>query len=582
MASRSERVKALLTRVFEEQGAIDSVNELRDAAMDAEEDEENKLNPTYNEVRAFLGDKGRSQVYKKVKQEWPSRIRKPLKPGVHFVIDGLDWRTRTPKREQAGFDKQKGYKFILCMIDRATRKLYVEPLKTKTAEETRDAVLKMLEKAEATKTIKEMSMDSASEFLSAEMRAMLQKLGPRELDGYPTNEDGVVTHVKPPGRESRQDIADLDAKMGNFGKKLTLIRKKAIPKTLAWLPFVEEAVEFVNKKSIRFGRAMGIPPNKAEASFKTAKEGMEPTEKAVSAFVLQARAAEDREHNRKIQNKARDTLQDPENMKFRPRIPPRAGALKEYREQDPKWLDTVYEVESFRGGQVLGKPAYKEGRTIPFKATKVQPVNKNSQDTDFTDIAVFKDVSRYEDARVNLRPWAILAVKHLETQPGMTGRVREIDRALGLHKAEPMAEFTKWLGKSKQLPLGLYEIFPEFFDIKEETTKEKQGEGSAITLKQERPPTIGEKVANWDGMSKGEAKIVEEKKSTFPERTEGESAKDFNQRLLSYYNSQGFNFRTVTEMHASPLGTRNMYKEQLPKGVRGISAPRSSSAAVPR
>ena len=39
MGSRSERVKALLTRVFEEQGAIDSVNELRDAAMDAEEDE---------------------------------------------------------------------------------------------------------------------------------------------------------------------------------------------------------------------------------------------------------------------------------------------------------------------------------------------------------------------------------------------------------------------------------------------------------------------------------------------------------------------------------------------------------------
>ena len=69
MGSRSERVKALLTRVFEEQGAIDSVNELRDAAMDAEEDEENKLNPTYNEVRNFLGDKGRSQVYKKVKQE---------------------------------------------------------------------------------------------------------------------------------------------------------------------------------------------------------------------------------------------------------------------------------------------------------------------------------------------------------------------------------------------------------------------------------------------------------------------------------------------------------------------------------
>ena len=84
-------------------------------------------------------------------------------------------------------------------------------------------------------------------------------------------------------------------------------------------------------------------------------------------------------------------------------------------------------------------------------------------------------------------------------------------------------------------------------------------------------------------MSKGEAKVVEEKKSTFPERIEGESVKDFNQRLLSYFNNQGFNFRNVTEMHAyKPLGTRNMHKEQIPKGVRGISAPRSSSSAVPR
>ena len=113
---------------------------------------------------------------------------------------------------------------------------------------------------------------------------------------------------------------------------------------------------------------MGIAPDKAEASFETAKEGMAPTEKAVSAFVLQARAAEDREHNREIQNKARDKLANAQNLKFRPRIPPRAGALKEYRKRDAKWLDTVYEVDSFQGGQVLGKPAYKEGRVIPFKA----------------------------------------------------------------------------------------------------------------------------------------------------------------------------------------------------------------------
>ena len=120
MGSRSERVKALLSRVYEEQGALLSVNDLRDFAWEAEEDEENPLNPTYNEVRDFIKDKGRTQVFKEVNDEWPSRIRKPTKPGVHFAIDGLDWKTQAPKAEQPGFAEQKGYKFILCMIDRAT------------------------------------------------------------------------------------------------------------------------------------------------------------------------------------------------------------------------------------------------------------------------------------------------------------------------------------------------------------------------------------------------------------------------------------------------------------------------------
>jgi len=115
MASRDERLKELLSRVFEEQGAITSV--------EAEEGIEHPVNPTYKDVKDFLGDKGRSQVFKEVKQEWPSRIRKPLRPGIHFAIDGLDWKTQAPQSEQPGFKEQQGYKFILCMIDRATRKL---------------------------------------------------------------------------------------------------------------------------------------------------------------------------------------------------------------------------------------------------------------------------------------------------------------------------------------------------------------------------------------------------------------------------------------------------------------------------
>ena len=134
--SRADRLQALLSRVYEEQGAALSVNDLRDFAKDAEEDEENKVNPTYKEVQAFLGDKGRSQVFKEVKQEWPSRIRKPLRPGVHFAIDGLDWKTQAPLKEQPGHREQEGYKLILCMIDRATRKFFARPRRTRAAGRT--------------------------------------------------------------------------------------------------------------------------------------------------------------------------------------------------------------------------------------------------------------------------------------------------------------------------------------------------------------------------------------------------------------------------------------------------------------
>ncbi len=106
---------------------------------------------------------------------------------------------------------------------------------------------------------------------------------------------------------------------------------------------------------------MDIAPDKAEASIETVKEGMEPTDKAVSASVLQACAAEDREHNRELQNAAHDELADPEFKAFRARIPPRAGAPKEYRKRDPKWTDFVYKIDTaageggFQGGRVLAR-----------------------------------------------------------------------------------------------------------------------------------------------------------------------------------------------------------------------------------
>ena len=107
MASRAEKVRTLLSRVFEEQGAIYAVGDLRDFAMEAEEDDENPVKPTYKEVRAFSNDKGRNQVFMQVKQEWPSRIRKPTQPGIHSATDGLDRKTQAPQKEQPGHEEQE-------------------------------------------------------------------------------------------------------------------------------------------------------------------------------------------------------------------------------------------------------------------------------------------------------------------------------------------------------------------------------------------------------------------------------------------------------------------------------------------
>ena len=67
----------------------------------------------------------------------------------------------------------------------------------------------------------------------------------------------------------------------------------------------------------------------------------------------------------------------------------------------------------------------------------------------------------------------------------------------------------------------------------------------------------------------------------FRPEEDGESATEYNKRLLAWYQRQNFPFKTVGEMHAT-MGTQKLFKElTTTKGVRGISAPRSSSS-VPR
>ena len=55
MATRAERLQALLTKTYAENSAITSIQDLRDFAKEAEEDleEEDKVNPTFKDCLLY-------------------------------------------------------------------------------------------------------------------------------------------------------------------------------------------------------------------------------------------------------------------------------------------------------------------------------------------------------------------------------------------------------------------------------------------------------------------------------------------------------------------------------------------------
>ena len=175
---------------------------------------------------------------------------------------------------------------------------------------------------------------------------------------------------------------------------------------------------------------------------------------------------------------------------------------------------------------------------MAFKATKVQVVPKGSKDTNYTSLATFKDVSKYEDAREALRPWAVYVVRYLQGEPGQMGRVRAIDRDLKLQKPQVKDVMAEFLPRNR-LPLALYEIFPEFFDVESDERLKKtdtRGEGHAITLLATAPDITGEPVADWDPeterLGDAPARVEAEPEGAnlppYPRRYEGESTRNLS------------------------------------------------------
>ena len=105
-------------------------------------------------------------------------------------------------------------------------------------------------------------------------------------------------------------------------------------------------------------------------------------------------------------------------------------------------------------------------------------------------------------AREALRPWVLHAVEYLRDSTGedQRARVRDIDRnAYPGKRAVLMDEIKRYLGRSVTSPLSMFMLYPEYFHISDyEAVNVKQGEGTMVTLRENRPEHRPEAKGNLD------------------------------------------------------------------------------------
>ena len=146
----------------------------------------------------------------------------------------------------------------------------------------------------------------------------------------------------------------------------------------------------------------------------------------------------------------------------------------------------------------------KDGNSVQLFTSKVLPVPATSRDTNELrgNLSGIANPAKYEKARAELRPYALLVVDWLETEAGeeQQARVKPIDKAVFGEQLPAVMELIKaQIGRSVTSPLGMLLLFPEYFNISQsEALNLKQGEGTLIKLRENRPDTTGLARANLD------------------------------------------------------------------------------------
>ena len=126
---------------------------------------------TFKKVSDFLGSLNSYSQYKPARRRF--KRNKVIASGVNsqWQSDIIDM---TPKYKKVN----KGYRFILVAIDVVSKKVYAEALKTKSAQEVKEAFKKIFQEAKESDTLPyKVQTDKGGEFINKVVRALAKEYG---------------------------------------------------------------------------------------------------------------------------------------------------------------------------------------------------------------------------------------------------------------------------------------------------------------------------------------------------------------------------------------------------------------------
>lgn len=131
-----------------------------------------------------------------IKQDVVNELHKPARK--HFnrrriIIKGLDDLWQTDLMEFQSYAKEnRGYKYILVVIDCFSKFLWTQPLKSKSAVEVRNAMEKILLQPRKPKNLQS---DNGREFYNAQFKNLITKHGINHYSTYSTMKASIAERV---------------------------------------------------------------------------------------------------------------------------------------------------------------------------------------------------------------------------------------------------------------------------------------------------------------------------------------------------------------------------------------------------